>query len=98
MKKEIIQEVVFRETYPEPPRFKEISKIVTEEDFITSTWIEPYYSENNSHDGFFVIEITREREETDQELQDRKLKIEEIKENSRKNRYQQYLKLKAEFE
>jgi predicted nucleotidyltransferase len=44
------------------------------------------------------VEVWRNREETDAEFEKRKLSVEKMKEQSRKWRYEEYLKLKKEFE
>ena len=79
--------------------WKKIKDFQFEDDDIVSIgWEEPYYSENNSYDGFYYCTVIRMVEETDEEYENRM----EIKRNTdsilKKNRYEQYLKLKKEFE
>lgn len=69
-----------------------------DDDEIHSKWEEPFYSENNSHDGYFYSVIIRHELETDDEFQSRMKRIEREEENMKKIRYQSYLKLKQEFE
>jgi hypothetical protein len=79
--------------------WKEIKHFQFEDDDIVSIgWQEPYYSENNSWDGFHYCTVIRMVEETDEEYENRM----EIKRTTdsilKKNRYENYLKLKKEFE
>jgi hypothetical protein len=57
-----------------------------------------YYSDNNSWDPYTELIIYQEREETEAEKQKRLQEWEEHKEEHRKERYETYLNLKAEFE
>ena len=57
-----------------------------------------HYSENNSWDPNTTIRILRPRLETDEELAERLERSELFLEERKKNRYQNYLKLKEEFE
>jgi hypothetical protein len=61
-------------------------------------WEEPYYSENNSWDGFHYCRVERMVEETDEEFEDRMERKKSTDALLKKNRYEQYLKLKKEFE
>lgn len=57
-----------------------------------------FYSENESYDEYTMLVVSREIEETDEEF-DRRIKREkEDKEFLKKRRYENYLKLKKEFE
>ena len=69
-----------------------------DDDEIISQWIEPYYSENNSWDGHHETKIVRTRLETDEEEAKRKKYLAKRLEDSKKARYENYLKLKKEFE
>ena len=69
-----------------------------DEDKIFMGWIEGYYSENNSWDGHFKIEITRMVEETDEEFEKRILRNEQDQRMLKERRRETYLKLKEEFE
>jgi hypothetical protein len=93
-------ETVFHETYEDAqPTWKELKDFeLQDDDLVTISYEEPYYSENNSYAGHWFIDVQRIREETDEEYQERIKANEVSKEMLRKNRYQQYLKLKKEFE
>lgn len=69
-----------------------------DDDIIKVEWVEPYYSENNSWDGHYNAEVIRFVEETDEQFEKRIERIEIQNERSRKERYERYLQLKAEFE
>ena len=79
-------------------RFSDLPKDIQENDIINIDRAEGFYSENNSYDAYTSLEVIREREETDGEyekrISDNKIHLEEL----RKQRYEQYLKLKSEFE
>jgi hypothetical protein len=52
--------------------WKDIKDFQFEDDDIVSIgWEEPYYSENNSWDGFHYCRVERMVEETDEEYEDR---------------------------
>jgi len=69
-----------------------------DDDYITSSYVEPFYSENNSWDGHFLIEIQRYELETDDEFARRVERVELDKKWAKERRYESYLKLKKEFE
>jgi hypothetical protein len=64
-----------------------------DDDVIRSSW-----EEDEESDGYYVGEITRMVEETDEQYQKRLSNIEQDKERMKKSRYESYLKLKKEFE
>ena len=79
--------------------WKEIKDFQFEDDDIVSIgWEEPYYSENNSWDGFYYCRVERMVEETDEEYENRMERKRSSESILKKNRYEQYLKLKKEFE
>jgi hypothetical protein len=59
---------------------------------------EGYVSENNSWDAHYYATVTRKREETDEEYNKRIERGKRDNEEMRKRRYENYLKLKKEFE
>jgi hypothetical protein len=63
-----------------------------EDDVIRSSW------EGENGDGYYVGEIIRMVEETDEQFQKRLVLEEEHREYTKKLRYERYLKLKKEFE
>lgn len=101
MDKKIIDEVIFEKEYDgERHSFKvsDLPNDVLPTDEIVFYINEGYYSENNSYDSSTHLKVTRARIENDDEFEKRKLIYEKQKENSRKMRYESYLKLKKEFE
>ena len=80
--------------------FKEIFDKVKIEltDFINIEKDPGYYSENNSWSSFSKLEVNRNRFQTEEERKITKNRIKELREISKKERYNQYLKLKKEFE
>lgn len=101
MDKKIIDEVIFEKEYDgERHSFKvsDLPNDVLPTDEIVFYINEGYYSENNSYDSSTHLKVTRARIENDDEFEKRKLIYERQKENSRKMRYESYLKLKREFE
>jgi hypothetical protein len=93
-------EQIFYKTFGQnQPTWKELKDVkLQDDDFITISYEEAYHSENNSYDGHWFIDVQRQREETDEEYKERMEKLEKSRDMLKKNRYEQYLKLKKEFE
>ena len=82
-----------------PITWKDIKDSQFEDDDIISIgYEEGHYSENNSWDGFYYCRIERMVEETDEEYEDRMERKRSTESILKKNRYENYLKLKKEFE
>lgn len=82
-----------------PITWKDIKDFHFEDgDIISIGHEEPYYSENNSWDEFYYCRVIRMVEETDEEYEDRMERKRSSESILKKNRYEQYLKLKKEFE
>jgi len=79
-------------------RFSDLPKDINEDDIIDVFREESYFSENNSYDSFSELLVFREIEETDQEYERRIAADKELVERAKKMRYENYLKLKSEFE
>ena len=79
-------------------RFSNLPKDIQENDIIDIRREEAFFSENNSYDAYTELVVTRERDETDEEYQKRISDNEYHKEELKKRRYENYLKLKSEFE
>jgi hypothetical protein len=98
-KKEIVTETIFNKIdYAKPIPFKDINIELKPDDIIKSGWNEGFYSENESQDAHFYLEVEREREETDKEYQERLKDDNFISKEMKKRRFQNYIKLKKEFE
>ena len=100
MKQKIKTEIYnkdFKGNY-ENVRFSDLPKDIQENDIIEIRREEAFFSENNSYDAYTELVVIREREETDEEYQKRISDNEYHKEELRKRRYENYLKLKSEFE
>ena len=83
----------------EPIQWKDLKNIEFEdEDVIRAEYVEPYYSENNSWDGHYTLEVIRKVLETDEEYEKRLESNKTFNERNRQLRYENYLKLKKEFE
>lgn len=67
-------------------------------DIIVAHYEEPYYSEDNSYEGYNHIKIYRNILETDKEFKERVGEHNLTIENRKRDRYEQYLKLKKEFD
>jgi hypothetical protein len=99
MEKIKIRKEIFSENKNIHFTWKDIKHLQLEDDDILGFYfVESYYSENESWDGFHKGEIIRMVEETDEQLEERKKVQEQFKEKSRQNRHEMYLKLKKEFE
>jgi hypothetical protein len=79
-------------------RFSDLPKDIQNDDIIDIRRDVGYYSENNSYDSYTELVIIREREETQEEYEKRIAENEYDREEMRKRRYENYLKLKKEFE
>lgn len=100
MKQKIRTEIYrkdFKGNY-EDVRFSDLPKDIQKNDIIEIRREESFYSENYSYDAYTELVIIREREETDEEYQKRIFDNEYHEEELRKRRYENYLKLKSEFE
>lgn len=95
MKKEIIRKNIFHKTSEHRIVLtKEIIDLLEPNDIIESYYEEPIVNDN---DGYYIFSIYRQREETDEEYNIRLKKHNEFLANSKKKRYEQFLKLKKEF-
>lgn len=99
-KKKIKFEPIFYKTFGQTqPTWKELKDVeLQDDDLVTISYEEAYYSENNSYDGHWFIDVQRQREETDKEYEERMKEIENSRDMLKKMRYKEYLKLKEEFE
>jgi len=76
---------------------QEILDMIEIGDFIDAGYEEPYYENDNGHDGHYYFYVSRDRLETDEEYEKR-MKDEELKQKWRKEeRLKSYLRLKEEF-
>jgi hypothetical protein len=92
-------QTIFYKGMDEYPTWKNIKNIQFEDDDrIRISYEEPYYSENSSSDGGWVIEVEREMEETDEEYEKRMERKKSDEEWQKKRNYETYLKLKKQFE
>jgi len=100
MEKKIIQDEIYLKHFEFDyyVRFKDIPKYIQENDIIIIQNEEAHYSENDSYDGYTVLAIYREREENDEEYNKRISKKKTHDEYVKQKRYENYLKLKEEFE
>lgn len=99
MEKQNVTETVFSKHNDHAPiKFGEIDIELRPDDIILAGHDEGYYSENNSWDARYYLEVNRDRLETDEEFKKRKEDNEWHRKDLRKRRYQNYLKLKKEFE
>jgi hypothetical protein len=98
-KKQIVTDRIFSKIdYKRPVYFGEITVALQPNDVVKQNYVEPFYSENESWDGHYQLEVFRDREETDAEYEKRKKENEAYNVELRERRYQNYLKLKKEFE
>ena len=110
MKKEIISDEIFyacrRATnFSKPYAWGEVKELLNKEnlqlldDDIVRIGFEEGWDEGDSaRDDMYFISVKRNREETEDEFAKRTLKIEKLIEENKKLRYENYLKLKQEFE
>jgi hypothetical protein len=97
MKKLLEKEVLYLQS-DKPIPYKEYKHILEDEDIVHSGYDEGHVSENNSWDPFYFVSVKRMMLETDEEYEKRKRKNEQHQKEYKERRYEQYLKLKEEFE
>lgn len=99
MEKIYITDIVFmKKNDNERIKFGEIDIELQPDDVIIAGYDEGHYSENNSWDSNYYLEVHRDRLETDEEFEKRTKTNESFQKDMRKRRYENYLKLKKEFE
>ncbi len=92
MERKIIrQQIDQRYVNEKQPRWKDLKHTEYQDDDLINIGYE-------LEDGGWIISIERERLETDDEYNERMKHHEKFLENSKKQRYEIYLKLKEEFE
>ena len=111
-KREIVRELLCQDsknvsTYGNTPMFTfgDIKKAMEEkllslheDDVIECGYDEGYQDKDSGMDPNYFFQVFRNREENDQEYEKRIKKIERDREDSKKRRYESYLRLKEEFE
>ena len=100
MSKKIITEKIYHDkSFQNPFNYKKIKDLnLQDDDIVYHHYEESYFSENESWDAGYILEVVRSREETDEEYNDRIERINSISELNKKNRFEKYLELKKEFE
>lgn len=96
-----IEEVIFEKDYSGERRyvpFGDLPKDLLDTDNIMVHVEEAFYTDNNSHDGYTTLRVYRIREKTEEEKAKDREFLNNLKEKSKKERYQRYLELKKEFE
>lgn len=101
MKRQKVRDIIFKKQYDwenaDIP-FSDLPKDLRDTDIIHYESDPGYCSENDSWGPNTEITLLRERDQTDEEYQKDIDWWEKKKEESRKARYEQYLRLKKEFE
>lgn len=98
MKKMIKTEIFSKTSTKGPILFKDITIKIELDDEILAGYDEGFYSENESWDPHYYLKISRERLETDEEFEKRKKEEDNYHVFLKNRRYENYLKLKKEFE
>lgn len=97
-----ITKIVFEKSYPGEYRWIKMSDIPKEalipENKIMIHVEQGYNDSNGWNEGETTIQIAVEREQTQQEKDEMRRFLEERKIQSKNERYEEYLKLKKEFE
>lgn len=72
IKKKVVTDVILnKSSYKDPIPVSEYLDVLKPEYTVTQHWEEAFYSENNSYEGHWVLNITHDRLETDEEFQKR---------------------------
>ena len=96
MEKIKIQKTIFDKRKDKPFTWEDIKNIPFEDDdVIQLEWVD---EDPSPFSGYWHGEVNRMVEETDEELQERIRKGEELQRFVKERRYESYLKLKKEFE
>jgi hypothetical protein len=111
MKKEIKHKKIFYDCKRwsqwsnESYKWGEVKKLLTDnnielqdDDYLMIEFEDAYQEGDSARDAFYGITVWRDVEETDEEFEKRKDFLEKRKAQNKKDRYEQYLKLKKEFE
>lgn len=101
MKKQLTKEIIYNKHYEGFPtiRFKDLPMDkIKPDDILDIERVEEFWGSDHGHEDHTDVTILRERFETDEEFEKRKKEMEKLQERHRDQRYQQYLKLKKEFE
>jgi nicotinamide riboside kinase len=98
-KKKIITDTVFGKiSYKGGIKFSEIDIKLEPDDVILSGHEEAEYHSDGGMDAHYYMTIYRDRLETDEELKERMDRVNMEQIEMKKRRYENYLKLKKEFE
>ena len=99
MEKKKIKKVVFNKIdYKHPIPYRMYRHLIEDCDIVHAGYEDAHYTENNGNEGHFYLTITRMVLETDEEYEKRKKDLKKQKKEYTERRYQNYLKLKEEFE
>jgi len=94
-----IKKQIYYDTKDKPFTWKNIKHIgFQDDDIIHIGYDDGHVSENNSWDAHHFIQVERFVPETDEEMNERLRENERYLEEMKKKRYENYLKLKKEFE
>lgn len=100
MEKKLVEKSVLNEVYRNPVTWKQIKDFKFEDDDIIEIgYVEPWENgPDNSGGDHYEVNITRQRLETDDEFNKRIEKEKDYQKWLKERRYENYLKLKQEFE
>ena len=94
-----LTDTVFHVEQNEPFTWKQLKDFVFQDDDEIHIYFEPaYYGSDSAYDAHYVVEIYRDRLETDKEFDKRIAKQKIESEQLKAKRKEKYLKLKEEFE
>lgn len=98
-KRKMVEEQLFWAQRDTPFTWKDIKHLdLQDDDIIDLSWVDSFYSENESWEGHFHAEVIRMVPESDENYNQRISAYERPKAASKKQRYENYLKLKEEFD
>lgn len=99
MEKLIKEKPIFETiNFNEPVKIKDIKVDLQPDDIIQAGFEHPFESENNALESHWYLRVIRKVLETDEEFEKRKAEEEALKKRLKKRRYENYLKLKKEFD
>ena len=93
-----VDTIIYQAQKETPFKWRDINHIEFEdEDVIRFDYVEDYYTDYDSYPAYYSGMVIRKVEETDEQYKSRQERIAR-NEDAKERRYQEYLRLKEEFE
>jgi hypothetical protein len=97
-----VEEIVFKKHYDGLTHIISMADIpkefLSQEFYIDIDKTPAFYGSEHGNEDYTILRVIKVRDQTEEEKQKMRLKFKEIAEETKRQRYQEYLKLKKEFE